>query len=238
MTIELYSWAAPNGHKVHIMLEETGIPYNVHPINIQAGEQFDPEFLKISPNNKIPAIVDPDGPGGQPIALFETGAILVYLGEKSGRFYPSDPRGRYETPCWLMFQMGGVGPMFGQNHHFRRYAPQLGQELTYALERYGNETNRLYRVMDRRLSECEWLAGNDYTIADMATFAWVRLHERHKTDLNTFPSVKRWADAMAARPAVQRGVSVLEDHMERVNADLDPKVTLENFFGDTQYTHR
>ena len=189
MSIEFYSWAAPNGHKVHIMLEETGIPYNVHPINIQAGDQFDPEFLKISPNNKIPAIVDPDGPGGQPITMFETGAILVYLGEKSGQFYPSDPRGRYETLCWLMFQMGSVGPMFGQNHHFRRYAPQLGQELTYALERYGNETNRIYGVMDKRLSECEWLAGDDYTIADMATFAWVRLRTSATRQTSTpFPA--------------------------------------------------
>jgi len=171
--------------------------------------------------------------------MFETGAILVYLGEKSGQFYPSDPRGRYETLCWLMFQMGSVRPMFGQNHHFRRYAPQLGQELTYALERYGKETNRIYGVMDKRLSEYEWLADDDYTIADTATFAWVRLHERHKTDLNTFPSVQAvGADAMAAQPAVERGVSVLEDHMERVNADLDPEVALENFFGDTQYTHR
>ena len=238
MTIDLYSWAAPNGHKVHIMLEETGLPYDVHPVNIQAGEQFDPEFLAISPNNKIPTIVDPEGPGGEPVDLFETGAILVYLGEKSGRFYPADPRARAETLCWLMFQMGSVGPMFGQNHHFRRYAPHLADDLTYPRERYAKETARLYGVMDRRLGDCEWLAGEDYAIADMATFAWVQLHERHETDLNDFPKVKRWADAMAARPGVRRGCAVLENHMAQVNADLDPKVALENFFGATQYTMR
>ena len=169
--IEVYSWPTPNGHKVHIMLEECGLPYNAIPVNIGAGEQFDPEFLAISPNNKIPAITDPDGPDGKPISLFESGAILVYLAAKTGRFLPGTDRERYEVLQWLMFQMGGVGPMLGQVHHFRLYAPE---KIEYAIERYTNEGKRLYGVIDKRLSSSPWLGGKDYSIADIATFPWLR----------------------------------------------------------------
>jgi glutathione S-transferase len=163
--IELYTWPTPNGHKVHIMLEETGLPYNVHPIDISAGDQFDPEFLKISPNNRMPAIVDPDGPDGKPISLFESGAILIYLAEKTGRFLPEAPRARYATLQWLMWQMGGLGPMLGQAHHFRQYAPE---KIPYAVDRYTNEAHRLYGVADRRLGETRFLAGDEYTIQRQA----------------------------------------------------------------------
>jgi len=169
--IDVYSWATPNGHKVHIMLEECGLPYRAIPVNIGAGDQFKPEFLAISPNNKIPAITDPDGPDGQPISLFESGAILVYLAGKTGRFLPTDVRGRYEVLQWLMFQMGGVGPMLGQNHHFRQYAPE---KLPYAIDRYTNEAKRLYGVIERRLAKSPWLGGPEYSIADMATWPWLR----------------------------------------------------------------
>jgi GST-like protein len=173
--IDVYSWATPNGHKVHIMLEETGLEYRVHPIDIGAGDQFKPEFLAISPNNKIPAIVDSDGPGGTPLSLFESGAILVYLAEKTGQFLPIDPAGRYATLQWLMFQMGGLGPMLGQTHHFRVYAPQ---QIEYAVNRYTNEAKRLYGVMDKQLGKTAFLAGNDYTIADIAAFPWISGEER------------------------------------------------------------
>ncbi|NJM30357.1 MAG: glutathione S-transferase family protein [Rhizobiales bacterium] len=192
--IDLYTWPTPNGHKIHIMMEETGLAYKVIPIDIGAGDQFKPEFLKISPNNKMPAIVDPEGPGGKPIALFESGAILIYLADKSGKFLAKDPRARYTTLQWLMFQMGGVGPMFGQAHHFRRFAPD---KIPYAIERYTKETRRLYGVMDARLKDREFLAG-PYTIADIATFPWLRIYERGGLKLEDFPNLKRWYDAIDA----------------------------------------
>ncbi len=204
MTIELYTWSTPNGRKVSIMLEELGLDYNVHPIDIGKGEQHAPEFLKISPNNKIPAIVDPDGPGGGRLGMFESGAILIYLAEKCGRFLPQEARPRLEVLQWLMFQMGGIGPMFGQAHHFIRFAPE---PVPYAVERYRSEARRLYGVMDRRLAEVEHLAG-DYSIADIATFPWAARHPWHQVELEDFPDVKRWYDAIAARPAVARGMAV------------------------------
>ncbi|KAF1031517.1 MAG: Disulfide-bond oxidoreductase YfcG [Burkholderia lata] len=226
--IDVYSWATPNGHKVHIMLEETGLAYRVHPVDIGAGDQFKPEFLTISPNNKIPAIVDPDGPGGQPISLFESGAILIYLAEKTGKFLPTDPTARYATLEWLMFQMGGVGPMLGQAHHFRLYAPE---KIEYAVNRYTNEAKRLYNVMDKRLGESEYLAGDTYTIADIATFPWTRSWQNQGIVLDELPNVKRWYDAIAARPAVQRGVEVLASMRKALQDDKAREV----LFGATQY---
>jgi len=203
--IDLYTWGTPNGRKISIMLEEVGLPYNVHPINITKDDQFKPDFLKISPNNKIPAIVDPEGPDGKPISLFESGAILIYLAEKTGQLFPEEPRASYDTLQWLMFQMGGVGPMFGQAHHFRRFAPE---QIPYAVDRYTNETRRLYGVMDKRLGDADYLAGADYTIADIATYPWAARHEWQGVDLSDFPNVKRWYDAIGARPAAQRGMAV------------------------------
>ena len=203
--IELYSWATPNGHKIHIMLEEAGIPYRVHGVNIRTGEQFKPDFLKISPNNRIPALVDPDGPGNKPLSLFESGAILLYLASKTGKFLPEDVAQRWSCMQWLMWQMGGVGPMFGQVHHFLRAAKE---PVPYAIERYVAETRRLYTVLDTHLAKNEWLAGGEYTIAEMATYPWIARHEWHKTDLNDFPNVKRWYDRISARPAVQRGMAI------------------------------
>ena len=203
--IELYTWGTPNGRKVSIMLEECGLPYNIHKINIGTNiEQFTADYLKINPNGKIPAIVDPDGPEGAPISLMESGAILVYLAEKSGKFLPRTGGARYKTLEWLMFQMGGVGPMFGQVHHFVRSAKE---KVPYGIERYSKEKDRLYGVLDKRLGEQAYLAG-EYSIADMATYPWVSRHEWHNTDLNDFPGVKRWFDAISARPAVQRGMAV------------------------------
>ena len=230
--IDLYTWPTPNGHKVHIMLEETGLPYNVHQIDIGSGAQFEPEFLKISPNNKMPAMVDPDGPGGQPISLFESGAILIYLAEKTGRFLPEEPHARYATLQWLMWQMGGLGPMLGQAHHFRVYAPE---PMPYAVDRYTHEARRLYYVADRRLGEARFLAGDDYTIADMAAFPWTRSHERQGVDLADYPNVKRWFDEIAARPAVRRGVEVLAEHQSV--GPMDEKKR-EMLFGATQYQRR
>ncbi len=203
--IELYTWGTPNGRKVSIMLEEIGLPYNAHKVNIGTGEQFKPEFLAISPNNRIPAIVDPEGPDGAPISLFESGAILVYLANKTGRFLPGDPVRHYDVMQWLMFQMGNVGPMFGQLHHFKRAAPE---KLPYPLERYTRETKRLYGVMNGRLSEHAYLAGADYTIADIATYPWVARHDWQEIELKEYPAVKRWYDEIGARPAVQRGYKV------------------------------
>jgi len=204
VTIELYTWSTPNGRKSSIALEELGLDYAVHPINITKDEQFAPDFLKISPNNKIPAIIDPEGPDGKPISLFESGAILLYLADKTGRFMPKDARTRYDALQWLMWQMGGFGPMLGQAHHFRRFAKE---QVPYAIERYTNETRRLYGVLDKHLQEAEYLAG-DYSIADIATFPWAARHEWHGIALEDFPSVKRWYDAIAARPAVQKGMAV------------------------------
>lgn len=229
--IDLYSWPTPNGHKAHIALEEFGLDYRVHAVNIGKGDQFEPEFLRISPNNKIPAIVDRDGPGGEPLSLFESGAILVYLAEKTGRLLPADPRGRYRTLQWLMFQMGGLGPLLGQAHHFRQYAPE---HIEYAVTRYTNEAGRLYNVMDRRLGEVEWLAGDDYTIADIAAFPWIRPYENQGQRLEEFPNLKRWFDAIDARPAVQRGLAVLADHRQN-GFDEQAKALL---FGAGQYQRR
>ncbi|AIO66754.1 glutathione S-transferase N-terminal domain-containing protein [Burkholderia oklahomensis] len=228
--IDVYSWATPNGHKVHILLEETGLEYRVHPIDIGAGDQFKPEFLKISPNNKIPAIVDHDGPDGKPISLFESGAILIYLAEKTGKFLPSAPVARYATLEWLMFQMGGVGPMLGQAHHFRLYAPQ---QIEYAINRYTNEAKRLYGVMDKRLAESAYLASDGYTIADIATFPWTRSWKNQGIELDEFPNVKRWHEAIAARPAVQRGVEVLASLRKPLQDDDRAREVL---FGATQYS--
>jgi GST-like protein len=202
--IELHTWSTPNGRKVSIMLEEVGLPYSVHPVNIGKDEQFQPEFLAISPNNKIPAIVDPDGPGGKRFALFESGAILIYLGEKTQQLIPKDAATRYVALQWLMFQMGGLGPMLGQTHHFLRAAPE---PVPYAIKRYKDETRRLYGVLDKRLAEAKHLAG-EYSIADIASYPWVARHEWHQIELGDFPNVKRWYDAIGARPAVQRGMKV------------------------------
>ncbi|MDE1182712.1 glutathione binding-like protein [Paraburkholderia sp.] len=232
--IDVYSWPTPNGHKVHIMLEETGLAYTVHPVDIGAGDQFTPAFLAISPNNKIPAVVDPDGPrsaDGTPFSLFESGAILQYLAEKTGQFMPTDPAGRYATLQWLMFQMGGVGPMLGQTHHFRVYAPQ---PIEYAINRYTNETRRLYGVMDAQLDKHRFLAGDAYTIADIATFPWTRSWQNQGVELDAFPNVKRWHEEIAARPAVQRGVAVLANARKPL---MDDKAK-EMLFGATQYTKR
>ena len=203
--IDLYTWTTPNGRKVSIMLEELGLPYRVHKIDISKGEQFTPAFLALNPNGKSPALADEDGPGGTPISLFASGAILIYLAEKGGKFLPKDARERYATLQWLMFQMGGVGPMFGQAHHFRRAAPE---PIPYAIERYTKEAKRLYGVMDRRLAASPYLAGPAYTIADIATYPWVARYEWHKVDLAEFPNVKRWYDELGQRPAVQRGMAV------------------------------
>jgi GSH-dependent disulfide-bond oxidoreductase len=229
--IEVYSWATPNGHKVHIMLEECGLPYRVIPVDIGAGDQFKPEFLRISPNNKIPAIIDPEGPDGQPISLFESGAILMYLASKTGKFLPASTRGRYEMLEWLMFQMGGVGPMLGQAHHFRIYAPE---KIGYAIDRYSKEAKRLYGVMNRRLAKSKYIAGPDYTIADIAIFPWLRSWKNQGIDWNDHPHLKGWFDEIGARPAVKRGVEVLAAQRKPL---VDEK-SRDALFGNTQYQQR
>lgn len=229
--IDLYTWPTPNGHKIHIMLEECGLVYNVIPIDIGAGDQFDPDFLKISPNNKMPAMVDHDGPGGEPYPMFESGAMLMYLAEKTGKFMPTEITARYRVIQWLMFQMGHIGPMLGQAHHFRGYTPE---PIEYGIKRYTNEAGRLYGVLDRRLGEVEYLAG-DYSIADIATFPWTRSYEKQGQDLKDFPNVKRWFEAIDARPAVQRGLQVLADRQS--SAPMDEK-TRSVMFGDAQFTRR
>jgi GST-like protein len=231
--IEVWSWPTPNGHKVHIALEELGLEYKVIPVNIGAGDQFKPEFLKITPNHRIPAIVDPDGPGGKPFTLFESAAIMIYLSEKcGGKLIPKDPVGRYKCLEWMMFQMGGIGPMFGQWNHFASYAVE---KIPYAIERYTNEVKRLHRVLNHRLAEATWLAGDEYSMADIITFPWIRNPERRNIDLNDYPAVKRWHDAMAARPAVQRGVAVLAD---RARQGPITDAERENYFGKTQFAVR
>jgi GSH-dependent disulfide-bond oxidoreductase len=217
--IELYYWPTPNGFKISIMLEECGLPYTLIPVNISKGEQFNPDFLKISPNNRMPAIIDPDGPGGKPISIFESGAILQYLGRKSGKFYPSEERARVEVEQWLFWQMGGVGPMAGQVHHFKNYARET---LTYAINRYIDEVNRLYGVMNLRLKDREFIAGK-YSIADMALVGWVNGWERQGQDINQFPHLKRWLEAMKARPAVQRGMALGLELRQGIDMK-DPKV--------------
>ena len=228
--IDLYTWPTPNGHKIHIMLEECALPYTVHAVEIGAGDQFKAEFLAISPNNKIPAIVDSDGPDGRPISLFESGAILIYLAGKTGRFLPADVRGKFAALEWLMFQMGGIGPMLGQAHHFRLYAPE---KIDYAIKRYTNEAKRLYGVLDRRLAQVEYVAG-PYSIADMAIFPWTRSHANQGVDLAEYPNVRRWFDAIRERPAVQRAVQILADRRKPQMSDKDK----ETLFGKTQYEKR
>jgi len=226
--IEVYSWATPNGHKVHIMLEECGLRYRAIPVDIGAGDQFKPAFLAISPNNKIPAIVDPNGPDGKPMALFESGAILLYLAGKTGKLMPADTRGKYEVLEWLMFQMGGVGPMLGQAHHFRIYAPE---KIEYAINRYTNEANRLYGVMNKRLANSRYIAGPQYSIADIAIFPWLRSWKNQGIAWNDHPHLKGWFDEIAARPAVQRGVDVLAAQRKPLVDDT----ARETLFGATQY---
>jgi GST-like protein len=203
--IDLYTWGTPNGRKVSVALEELGLPYKTFPINISKDEQFAPAILKISPNNKIPAIVDHEGPGGKPHSVFESGAILIYLAEKTGKLMPKDPVGRSVCLQWLMFQMGGLGPMAGQAHHFRRFAPE---QIPYAIKRYTDEAARLYGVMDKRLGEAAYLAGDEYSIADIASYPWIARHEWQGQDLAGFPNLKRWYDAITARPATDRGFKV------------------------------
>ncbi len=229
--IDVYTWATPNGHKVHIALEELGLPYKVHAIDIGKGEQFQPHFLKISPNNRIPAIVDSEGPGGKPLSLFESGAILIYLAEKTGKLLSKDPATRYTTIQWLMWQMGGLGPMLGQAHHFRLYAPE---KIPYAIDRYTNESNRLYRILDKRLGESRYLGGEDYSIADIASWAWTRYPDRQGVNRDELPNFKRWFDEIDARPAVQRGVQVLTSQRP---AAFDDKAK-ETLFGATQFQKR
>ena len=230
--IDLYTAATPNGQKVHIMLEETGLAYTEHYVSIDKGEQFAPEFLAISPNNKIPAIVDHDGPGGETVSVFESGCILLYLAEKTGRFLPTAPLARIETLEWLFWQMGGFGPMLGQAHHFRAYAPE---RIQYAYDRYSNEAKRLYQVLDRRLDGRDFVAGGEYTIADMAIFPWCRLHGRQGQALTDHPNVKRWFDAIAQRPAVIRDMAKLEDKADRRNWSAED---WSNLFGAEQHRKR
>ena len=231
--IELYTWPTPNGHKVHIMLEETGTPYHVIPVDIGAGDQFKPEFLKISPNNKMPAMVDSDGPGGKPISIFESGAMLVYLASKTGRFLPKDLRDKWSTLQWLMFQMGGVGPLLGQAHHFLSYAPE---KIPYAMNRYSNEANRLYGVIDRRLRVSKYVACGQYTIADMAIVPWLRFPERQGVEIEKYPSLKKWRDAILARPAVQKAMRVLAERRKPLNEITQAQK--DNLFGTAQYAKR
>lgn len=233
--IEVHSWPTPNGHKVHIMLEECGFrlgrDWRVHPVNIGQGDQFQPDFLKISPNNKIPALVDPQGPDGKPISLFESGAILLYLAAKTGKLLPRSDRQKFEVLQWLMFQMGGVGPMLGQAHHFRLYAPE---KIDYAINRYTSEAKRLYGVMDRQLTHQPFIAGGRYSVADIAIFPWLRSWQNQGIDWADHPRLKDWFDRIAARPAVQRGVAVLAD----ARKPLTDNTAREVLFGGTQYQKR
>jgi GST-like protein len=230
--IEVWSWATPNGQKVHIAMEELGLPYKIVPVNIGAGDQFKPEFLAITPNHRIPAIVDPEGPGGKPLRLFESGAILIYLAEKTGRLIPTDPAARYVCLQWLMFQMGGIGPMFGQYNHFHNYAPE---KIPYAMDRYAKEVRRLYGVLEKRLKDVPYLAGEAYSIADIAAFPWVRNPDRRGIEAGEFPAVKRWLDEIEARPAVQRGLEIMADRRRQgPMSDAERDV----LFGKTQFAAR
>ena len=233
--IKVYSWPTPNGHKVHIMLEECGLrlgrDWEAIPVNIGTGDQFKPEFLTISPNNKIPVLVDPNGPDGKPISIFESGAILLYLAAKTGKFLPKSDRRKFEVLQWLMFQMGGVGPMLGQTHHFRIYAPE---KIEYAVNRYTNESKRLYGVMDQQLQTHKFIAGSQYSIADIAIFPWLRSAANQGIDWADYPTLKIWFDAIAARPAVARGVGVLADLRKPITGDKEREI----LFGSTQYRRR
>ena len=233
--IDVYSWATPNGHKVHIMLEECGYglgkDWLVHPIDIGAGDQFEPDFLKISPNNKIPAIVDPNGPDGKSISIFESGAILLYLAAKTGKFLPKSTRAKYDVLQWLMFQMGGLGPMLGQNHHFRLYAPE---KMEYAINRYTNEAKRLYGVLDQQLSKHPYIAGKAYSIADIAIFPWTRNWKNQGIEIDEFPHFKKWFEKVSARPAVRRGVEVLTNLRKPLTDDK----ARDLLFGASQYQKR
>ncbi len=233
--IKVYSWPTPNGHKVHIMLEECGLrldrDWQAIPVNIGTGDQFKPEFLAVSPNNKIPALVDPEGPGGVPIALFESGAILLYLAGKTGKLLPRSERGKFDVLQWLMFQMGGVGPMLGQNHHFRLYAPE---KIQYAIDRYTNEARRLYGVIDRQLAASRFIAGRQYSVADIAIFPWLRNWENQGIQLTEYPHLKAWFEALAARPAVQRGLAVLATLRRPITGVVERDI----LFGKTQYAKR
>jgi GST-like protein len=221
--LELHYWPTPNGWKVTILLEELGVPYEVHYVNIGKGDQFKPEFLAIAPNNRMPALTDPEGPGGEPISMFESAAIMMYLGRKFEAFYPvDDERARVEVEQWLMWQMGGFGPMLGQNHHFRTYAPE---KIPYAVKRYEDEAHRLYRVLDTRLADRDYVAG-DYSIADMAIVGWARSHERQGIDLGEFPNAKRWFESLMARPAVIAGMAVGEERRSNIQDDEEAKKVL------------
>ncbi len=232
--IDVYTWPTPNGHKVHIMLEETGLPYKVIGINIREGDQFKPEFLSVSPNNRIPAIVDSEGPNGTPLALMESGAILIYLAGKTGRFLPIDLNERYAALQWLMWQMGGVGPMMGQANHFRRYAKE---KLDYPIERYTNEVNRLTGVLDKQLALSKFVAADQYSIADIAIFPWYRGAEGRGVDITRYPNVKRWFDAINARPAVQRALKVLAD-AQAAHAQPHDAKSWDILFGKSQFASR
>lgn len=229
--IEVYSWATPNARKVHIMLEECGLAYRIHPVDIGAGEQFNPSFLAISPNNKIPAIVDPQGPNGKPLSMFESGAILLYLASKTGRLLPQDTRDKFEVLQWLMFQMGGLGPMLGQAHHFRIYAPE---KIKYAIDRYTKEANRLYGVLERQLSRYAYVAGDEYTIADIATYPWINSWKNQGVELTEYPQVQHWFESIGRRPAVQRGMAALSE----LRRPLTDSAAREALFGDQQYQRR
>jgi GST-like protein len=229
--IQLYTWITPNGRKVSIMLEEIELPYEVHAVDLGKGEQLKPAYLEINPNNKIPAIVDTDGPDGKPISLFESGAILVYLASKSGKLLGNTDREKFTTLQWVMFQMGGVGPMLGQAHHFRIYAPE---KIEYAINRYTNEAKRLYGVIDKQLSKNAYLAGDEYTIADIATFPWLRSWKNQGIDLEEYPHLKRWFDEISGRPAVKRGVETFADRHRPLMDDKAKEV----LFGQTQYQKR
>ena len=234
--IDLYNWHTSNGRKLFIMLEELGVDYQTHAINILKDDQFTPEFTAINPNGKIPAMIDREGPGGEPITLFESGAMLMYLADKHGKFIPptEEARDRYITIQWLMFQMGGIGPMFGQAHHFRSYA---ADNVEYAIERYTNEAGRLYRILNKRLGESTYLAGDDYSIADIATYPWSLNPQRRGQDLEELPNVARWLDAISVRPAVEKAMKVLADQRRDLTKGIDEE-TRRIMFGDKQFAQR
>jgi GST-like protein len=228
--IDLYYWPTPNGHKITMYLEETGLPYKIFPVNIGKGDQFKPEFLAIAPNNRMPAIVDhAPTDGGQPISIFESGAILTYLGEKTGKLLSTDVRVKFDTLQWLFWQMGGLGPMAGQNHHFAIYAPE---KLPYAISRYVNETNRLYGVMNKRLADREYLAG-DYSIADIASYPWVVPYKRQGQNLDDFPHLKRWFEAIQARPATERAYALTEQVNPNAAVGINTDEARKTLFGQT-----